>query len=152
VEGHDEIRYTCVLDRCRAEGVHLYRTEFELEQHLRGKVHKIHRPQLRSQRWLEAWLDEGRHTHVQAAKRQISSEPEETETEYDQELEFDDSELSELVTDPSPELRGIDTPSGRVSEEAAVQEDIEVIKLTGESMYGAIVTSTTDGTKGAVSS
>jgi hypothetical protein len=132
VQGHHELKYACVLDRCRGEGVHLYRTKAELEDHLRGRLHKIKRPQLRSQRWLEGWLDEGRHTHVQAVKRQTSNEIEPTETEFEQDLEFDDYEISILGTDPSPELRGIATPlSGQDSEKTA-GGDIEHIELNEE--------------------
>jgi hypothetical protein len=81
---------------------------------------------------LEGWLDEGRHTHVQAVKRQTSNEIEPTETEFEQDLEFDDYEISILGTDPSPELRGIATPlSGQDSEKTA-GGDIEHIELNEE--------------------
>jgi hypothetical protein len=147
VQGHHDIKYACVQDRCRAEGVHLYRTKAELEEHLRGRLHRIRRPQLRSQRWLEGWLDEGRHTHVQAVKRQTSNEIEPTDTEFDQDLEFEDYEISIMGTDRSPELRGMTTPvSGQGSEQTGGGE-IEQIELNGEKGKEIVTANATNATK-----
>jgi hypothetical protein len=154
VQGHNQFKYACVQDRCRAEGIHIYETAADLEDHLRGRVHKMDHPKLRSQRWLEAWLDEGRHTHIQAAKRQLSNEVEETETEFEQEVEFDDSDISFLpsgsemetrgTATTSPELRGFPSPS-RQEIEPQPNEDVEVLELNGEKATGMILTSHTNG-------
>jgi patatin-like phospholipase len=154
VQGHDQFKYACVQDRCRAEGIHIYETEADLEEHLRGRVHNMKHPKLRSQRFLEAWLDEGRITHIQAAKRQLSNEVEETETEFEQEVEFDDDDLSFLPSGSdmetrgtaatTPELRGLPSPNKKQTG-PQTNEEVEVLELDGEKGTGMILTSHTNG-------
>jgi hypothetical protein len=92
IQNNSQYKYACALDRSHGEGMHIYTHQVELEKHLET-FHRIKEPKLRSQRWLEAWLDEGRHTHGQAVKRRAEQEDDE-ETEVDQELTFDDDEMA----------------------------------------------------------
>jgi len=91
IQNDSQYKFACALDRCRAEGMHIYSHQSELEQHLQC-LHRINEPKLRSQRWLEAWLDEGRQTHVQAVRR-CAEEDDEEDTDSDQELRFEEGGL-----------------------------------------------------------
>lgn len=51
--------WACYWDHCGERHVSVFNTEFEFSAHL-NQQHKLERPQIRSQQWIEEWLDKGR--------------------------------------------------------------------------------------------
>jgi hypothetical protein len=57
--GGGDFPFTCVIDTCRHEGVHLFKERKNFETHLQG-AHSIHQPRFVTRREMEEWLDKGR--------------------------------------------------------------------------------------------